>query len=174
MQSTLLAAVTSSLLTIGCMASGQVHGTAHLTAPSMVYISSDVQVIEDYREPIFYTDAFYWRYSGGVWYRSSQYTSGWVRYSVVPAQITRIERPSAYIHYRASAHANGNARSSSPAIAQEQRQERKEEAKEERKEAKQEQQQERKEAKQEQQQERKESKAEQKEDRKENPKGGKK
>jgi hypothetical protein len=129
----------------------------------MVYISSNVQVIEDYREPIFYTDSFYWRYNGGVWYRSSQHTGGWVRYSVVPVQITRIERPTAYIHYRASARANGNAGNSSAALAQEKRQDRKEAAKEERKEAKQEQQQERTEAK-----------AEQREDRKDNNKGGKK
>jgi hypothetical protein len=109
MRISLLHALTATLLVAGCAASGQVRYNAHVTTPELVYIDSDVQVIADYREPIFYTDGYYWRYDGGAWYRSSRYTSGWVRIEVVPVAIRRIERPGAYVHYRAGARA-GTAR----------------------------------------------------------------
>jgi len=71
----------------------------------MVYVSSDVQVIEDYDEPIFYSSNMYWRYDGGVWYQSRYHTTGWVRVATPPAPILRIERPTAYVHYHGSAQA---------------------------------------------------------------------
>jgi hypothetical protein len=67
--------------------------------PDLVYVSPGVQVIADYNEPIFYSDGFYWRYYGGVWYRSSYYTGGWV-YARPPVAVLRIDRPHAYVHYR--------------------------------------------------------------------------
>jgi hypothetical protein len=91
-----------------------------------------VRVIADYGEPIFYNDSYYWRYDGGVWYRSSSYTSGWVRVEVVPVAIRRIERPTAYIHYRANARASSDRgpvvrdhRDPAPPAARDQRDERK-------------------------------------------------
>jgi hypothetical protein len=67
--------------------------------PDLVYAGPGVQVIADYNEPIFYSDGFYWRYYGGVWYRSSYYTGGWV-YARPPAAVLRIDRPGGYVHYR--------------------------------------------------------------------------
>lgn len=106
MRISLLHALTVTLLVAGCAASGQVRYNAHVTTPELVYIDSDVQVIADYREPIFYTDSYYWRYDGGAWYRSSRHTSGWVRIEAVPVAIRRIERPGAYVHYRGGARAS--------------------------------------------------------------------
>jgi hypothetical protein len=114
MRNPLLHALTASLLFVGC--TGTLSG--EVTTPSMVYIDSDVRVIADYDEPIFYTNSFYWRQSGGVWYRSSRHSGGWVVYSA-PAAILRIERPSAYVHYRASASVNQDRR---PAAVRETRQ----------------------------------------------------
>jgi len=88
----------AALLLFGC--TGTFSGG--LTTPSMVYIGPDVRVLADYDEPIFYTNDFYWRQRSGVWYRSSRHDGGWVVYSAPPA-IRRIQRPSAYVHYRAVA-----------------------------------------------------------------------
>jgi len=87
--------VAAALLGAGCYAtvSGEAYG------PDLVTVSPGVQVIADYDEPIFYTDGFYWRYYGGVWYRSTVYTGGWV-YARPPVAVMRIDRPYAYAHYR--------------------------------------------------------------------------
>jgi hypothetical protein len=76
-------------------------GTATVTtvAPDLVYVSPGVQVIADYDEPIFYSDGFYWRESGGIWYRSSVHTGGWVTYSA-PRHIVGIRDRHTYRHYR--------------------------------------------------------------------------
>ncbi len=102
MRNPLLPLIAASLLS-GCMATGtgEVHAT--VTTPNLVYIDSDVRVIEDYGEPIFYADNFYWRQQSGIWFRSPRHTTGWVRVQTAPPAIRRIERPSAYIHYRAKA-----------------------------------------------------------------------
>jgi len=168
----LLHAVASSLLLVGCLGTAQVRGTATVSAPELVFISPGVQVIADYREPIFYTDSYYWRYQGNVWYRSSTYTGGWVRYSAVPVAILRIEQPSMYVHYRGAARVSGpvehrGSPPPTPAMNREERKEEKAEQKEERKEQKAEQKEERKEQK----EERKEQKEERKDDRKDNKKG---
>jgi hypothetical protein len=80
----------------GCYATAT---TADPYGPDLVYAAPGVQVIADYNEPIFYSDGAYWRYYGGVWYRSSYYTGGWV-YARPPAAVLRIDRPTAYVHYR--------------------------------------------------------------------------
>ena len=67
--------------------------------PDLVYVSPGVQVIADYNEPIFYSDNLYWRYDGGVWYRSHHYRGGWAVATPPPA-VLRIDRPRAYTHYR--------------------------------------------------------------------------
>jgi hypothetical protein len=92
----------------GCVASGQAgySANAEVTAPELVSIDSDVQVIADYDEPIFYSGNYYWRYDSGAWYRSQNHTRGWVRFDNAPVAIRRIDRPSAYIHYRGSASAS--------------------------------------------------------------------
>jgi hypothetical protein len=153
-KNSLLHATVSALLLVGCAGSARIHGSASVSAPELVYISPGVQVIADYREPIFYTDSYYWRYSSNVWYRSSIYTGGWVRYQA-PAAIVRIERPSAYVYYRGSAHASTG---STPAMTREERKDARQDAREDRKDVKEAQQEERKEQKAAQQEERKDQK----------------
>jgi hypothetical protein len=151
----------------GCIASGQVHSSAAVSAPNLVYINPNVQVIADYDEPIFYASNFYWRYDGGVWYRSSDYTRGWVRIQTTPVAIQQIESPSVYIHYHAQAAAS--AQTTPPHDQREAAHEQRDE----RKDVKAEQKEERQEAKAEQKEEHKEDKAEHKADHKEGkgPKG---
>ena len=92
----------ASLAGAGCAGTGTVGYSAHATVstPDLVYVSPGVQVIADYDEPVFYSNNYYWRYNSGVWYRSPYHTRGWVRVNDVPAPIRRIDRPTAYIHYR--------------------------------------------------------------------------
>jgi hypothetical protein len=86
---------------VGLMAASLASGCAarYSYAPELVYAEPGVQVIADFDEPIFYVDNYYWRFDGGVWYRSSRYTGGWA-YMQPPPAIVRIERPQAYVHYR--------------------------------------------------------------------------
>jgi hypothetical protein len=142
-----------------CTATGSARYSASATMPTMVYVSPGVQVIEDYDEPVFYSSNVYWRYSGGVWYQSRVYTGGWVRVSTPPAAIVRIERPSMYVHYRASARGRAQA-NANPTPAQQERREEKREIQQERREEKREDKQERREDK----QERREDKQERRED----------
>jgi hypothetical protein len=68
-------------------------------APQMEYVGPGVQVISDYDYPVFYSDGFYWRWDGGLWYRSGFYNRGWgVAYNV-PIGVRGIARPEAYVHY---------------------------------------------------------------------------
>ena len=140
-KNSLLLALASALLFVGCAGSARVHGSASISTPDLVYVSPGVRVIADYREPIFYSDNYYWRYSGNVWYRSSNHTRGWVRYQA-PAAVLRIERPSAYVYYRGSARAN-----TGPTRRDDDRKDMREQQKEERKQLKEEQKEERREHK---------------------------
>jgi hypothetical protein len=105
MQTSLLHSLLFLGLAGGCVASGRVGYTAQVTAPEMVVISPGVQVIANHDESVFYNDNYYWRNQGGVWYRSTAHTGGWVRHSA-PRAILSIERPSAYVRYRGSARVN--------------------------------------------------------------------
>lgn len=68
--------------------------------PRMAYVSPGVYVIEDYHQPVFYTNNLYWRYDNGVWYQSRFYDRGW-RYSrMTPRALVTIDRPYAYVRYR--------------------------------------------------------------------------
>jgi hypothetical protein len=155
-----------------CTASGSARYSAEVTTPPLVYVSDDVQVIEDYNEPVFFSANMYWRYDNGVWYQSRYHTRGWVRVSSPPAQIVRIERPQAYVHYHASAqvHSDGPTRhemkQEDKAARQEEKREIKEEKREEKREMKEEQREVKQEAK-EAKQEAKDTKHEAKEARKE-------
>lgn len=106
------AAASCLALSLGaCVASGQVHSSAAVSAPDLVYINPNVQVIADYDEPIFYDRSYYWRNDGDGWARSTTYTGGWVRVETAPLVIRQIDRPSAYVHYHAQT-VNAAARSS--------------------------------------------------------------
>ena len=96
----LLAGVTST----GCIVHGRARVGATVTAePALVEVSPGVMVIEDYDEPVFYSDGFYWRYYGGIWYRSSYHTGGWVTWRRPPARIIGIRNPRGYVRYRGGA-----------------------------------------------------------------------
>jgi hypothetical protein len=104
----------------GCIAGGQVgygvNATVVAPAPAVVVetpppqpapvvdvelveVSPGIQVIYDYNEPIFYSDGFYWRSYGGVWYSSRVHTGGWARVEAPPPRFRTIQ-PQAYVHYR--------------------------------------------------------------------------
>ena len=73
-------------------------GSVGYAAPSMEYVGPGVQVISDYDYPVFYSDGYYWRYDGGLWYRSGFYNRGWgVSYNV-PMGVRGISRPEGYAH----------------------------------------------------------------------------
>ena len=82
----------------GCIVTGR--ATVRTRTPDMVYVSDGVYVIEDYNEPVFYSEGAYWRYYGGVWYSSSYYSGGWVRVRSVPVYVSRIDNPHTYVNYR--------------------------------------------------------------------------
>jgi len=69
-------------------------------APAMTYISPGVQVVMDYDYPVFYSDGYYWRYDGGLWYRSGYYNRGWNVWYDVPHSVRGISRPEGYVRYR--------------------------------------------------------------------------
>lgn len=100
----ILAALLSSA---ACVATGTVSGGGgYYAQPDLVEIEPGVQVIVDYDEPIFYSDNYYWRNNGGVWYRSSYYNRGWVS-AQPPTYVARIESPGRYRHYRPAGYQPG-------------------------------------------------------------------
>jgi hypothetical protein len=107
MRTPLVQALLLAALASGCTGSGQVYYSGEVTTPDLVYVGPDVQVIADYDEPIFYSDSYYWRNDGGIWYRSRNYRGGWGRYDNAPVAIRRIDRPTAYVHYRGTSNASG-------------------------------------------------------------------
>jgi hypothetical protein len=102
----ILGLLIASVLGVGCYATASpgyygpsVGVTATTVGPDLVYVSPGVQVIADYGEPVFYSDGFYWRESGGIWYRSSYHTHGWVSYAA-PRHIYGIRDRHTYRNYR--------------------------------------------------------------------------
>jgi hypothetical protein len=92
-----------SLAAGGCLAHGRVSGGAEVSSDLiLVELRPGVWVIEDYREPVFYADGYFWLYRDDGWYRSSDYSGGWVRFRSAPQVIVSIERPRQYIGYRAA------------------------------------------------------------------------
>jgi hypothetical protein len=73
--------------------------TATTVSPDLVYVSPGVQVVYGWNEPVFYVDGYYWRESGGIWYRSSYHTHGWYSYSA-PRAVYSIQNRHAYRNYR--------------------------------------------------------------------------
>lgn len=92
----------AGLSNTGCIVHGRARvGGAVYAEPAMVEVSPGVMVIEDYDEPVFYSDGFYWRYYGGMWYRSSYHTGGWVTWRNPPSRVIGIRNPRGYVRYRA-------------------------------------------------------------------------
>jgi hypothetical protein len=78
-----------------------VGGTVAVAGPDLVYVAPGVYVVSDYDDSVFYSDGYYWRYDGGYWYQSGYYNRGWARAGNVPMGVRGIDRPRAYVHYRA-------------------------------------------------------------------------
>jgi len=97
------------LLTAGACATRTVYvkesARAPSSVPTMVEVNRGVWVVENYPQPVFYSDNYYWRYDDGVWYRSVTLIDAPVRVqtSYVPVRIRRIEQPGVYVYYRAPA-----------------------------------------------------------------------
>jgi hypothetical protein len=135
LQLILLAGVLSSVLG-GCLVSGTVRTRAYVE-PELVYVSPGVQVVYDYDEPVFYSEGYYWRYYGGVWYRSGYHNHGWVRWRNVPYAVVHVDNPHGYVHYRGRAGARrerarvrDNRREERREIRQDRREERREDRRE--------------------------------------------
>src|SRR5437879_5375693 len=87
----------------GCFSEESGYVGVGYAAPSYAYVAPGVQVVADYDYPVFYSDNYYWRYDGGVWYRSGMYNGGWAVAYDVPVGVRRIDRPNAYAHYHGNA-----------------------------------------------------------------------
>src|SRR5262245_6100052 len=99
----LLSTLVIAGLATGCYVEepAPVYASATVGAPAMEVVSPGVQVVvADYDYPVFFTDGFYWRYYGGIWYSSRWYDRGWIVNYNVPYGVRRIDRPYAYAHYR--------------------------------------------------------------------------
>ena len=87
-----------------CACTGSMQYTATSTAtidtPDLVEVSPGVQVVADYDESVFYSGGAYWRWSDDGWYRSDNYAGGWAYAGAAPEAVVRINRPSAFVHYR--------------------------------------------------------------------------
>lgn len=116
MRGTILSAVLLATALGGCYASGDVGyqatysggGEVYASTPDLVTVSPGVQVVADYDEPVFYSDGFYWRFYDNGWYRSNNYATGWYYYERPPVAVLRIDRPTAYVHYRPSGYVARN------------------------------------------------------------------
>lgn len=92
-------AAVAALAIAGCYSDAGVGYTATYSTPSLAYVAPGVQVVADYDYPVFFSDGFYWQYSGGYWYRSPYWNRGWVAAYDVPYAVRGINRPWAYTHY---------------------------------------------------------------------------
>ncbi len=123
----------------GCYSQGTVgtgysygYASAGYASPDMYYLSPGVSVVAYADSPTFYSDNYYWMYSGNSWYRSNTYGSGWVVYNDVPYNVRSINRPYAYTrfqpgqgwtrtsgngNYRGNTRYNANTRAPTPAYS---------------------------------------------------------
>lgn len=89
--------------TAGCVVRAGVHAGGTVVAePDLVEVSPGVWVVEDYDEPVFYSEGSYWLYRDGIWFRSHVHTGSWVRVRTTPVVVARISTPRAYVRYRAN------------------------------------------------------------------------
>ncbi|MBK7197846.1 MAG: hypothetical protein IPH80_35810 [Myxococcales bacterium] len=112
----------SVLVAALALASGGCLGQAHLSGgyqaadPILVELQPGVWVIEDYDQPVFYADGFFWMYRDDGWYRSRDHVSGWAYVRAAPQVVVRIERPRQYVHFRATVGARVRRGPSGPVI----------------------------------------------------------
>lgn len=97
----LLSSAALGLGATGCMVQGRVSSGAVVVAePTLVEVSSGVWVVEDYSEPVFYADNYYWAYRGNTWFRSTIHTGGWIRVQSAPHVVLSVGQPHRYVRYR--------------------------------------------------------------------------
>ncbi len=91
----------------GCYTQGDVgvgysygYASAGYASPDLYYLGPGVSVVAYSDYPAFYADNYYWMYSGGLWYRSSYYGSGWVVYNDVPYSVRSIRNPYGYTRFQ--------------------------------------------------------------------------
>jgi hypothetical protein len=94
-------------LSAGCYHQGDVgvgysYGYA-APAPDLYYVGPGVSVVAYSDHPVFYADNYYWRYDGGIWYRSGYYNGGWIVAYDVPYNVRRIDRPHTYARFQPGA-----------------------------------------------------------------------
>ena len=70
---------------------------------SVVAVQPGVWVVEDYHQPVFFSNNVYWMWDGAYWYQTPVWGGGWNRVTVsaVPVTVRRIDRPRRYVRYRA-------------------------------------------------------------------------
>jgi hypothetical protein len=91
---------------------GRAHVHAHHVyvydeAPELVYVEPGVYVVRDSDVAVYYVDGYYWRHSGGVWYRTGYWSDPWVTVHVghVPGHVSH-RNHHAYVRYRGHAGAH--------------------------------------------------------------------
>jgi hypothetical protein len=100
MTRTLAFILTASLA--ACAGQAEVRYAGNAAAPELVAMDTDssVMVVVNADEPVFYSENTYWLYRDNHWYRSSSHRGRWARIDTPPEHIRRIDRPSAYVHFR--------------------------------------------------------------------------
>jgi hypothetical protein len=96
--------LTAAIVAGGCYTEADVSTGYGGGNPDLVEVDGTpgVSVVADADYPVFFSDGFYWRYDGGVWYSSASYGRGWVVSRNVPVRVRGISNPGAYVHYRAT------------------------------------------------------------------------
>lgn len=90
-----------------CAGTAEVRYSGNASTPELVEMDSDpsVMVVANSDEPVFFSENTYWLYRDQQWYRSRSSHSGWSRVDAPPEHVRKIERPTAYVHYRHAASA---------------------------------------------------------------------
>ena len=104
MKASFALALLASAAFAGCTGKGEVEysGDVHVASADLVTIEPGIQVVADADQPLFYVDGSYYMLHDGIWLRSSSYRGGFARVDHVPRRLRDLDRPQAYVHYRAS------------------------------------------------------------------------
>jgi len=88
-----------------CAGQADVHYSGTVSTPELVEMDGDpsVMVVANSDEPVFYSENTYWLYRDHRWFQSHSHRGGWARIDAPPEHITRIQQPTAFVHYRRDA-----------------------------------------------------------------------
>lgn len=80
-----LAVIALILGATGCFVAVTPAGVAVGVEPVLTYIpGTEIQVVSNAPDDVFFYGGFYWRFYNGVWYRSRYWNHGWVIWHDVP------------------------------------------------------------------------------------------